>query len=106
VVRARQAAVVLAVVVATLAATAPAPAKTESAVAAHAAVLRAHPSSQDVSACRPGYYENVSHHCVKRPGRSPIGATARCRDGTYSYSEHAPGTCSHHGGVARWIHHP
>lgn len=30
------------------------------------------------------------------------GATALCRDGTYSYSQHASGTCSHHGGVAVW----
>jgi Protein of unknown function (DUF3761) len=56
--------------------------------------------------CRRGYYKNVSGRCVKRPGSSPIGATAKCRDGTYSYSQHAAGTCSHHGGVARWIHHP
>jgi hypothetical protein len=34
---------------------------------------------------------------------SPPGATALCRDGTYSYSQHHSGTCSHHGGVARWL---
>ena len=33
----------------------------------------------------------------------PPGATARCRDGTYSYSQHHSGTCSHHGGVAQWL---
>jgi hypothetical protein len=33
----------------------------------------------------------------------PPGATAQCRDGTYSYSQHRSGTCSHHGGVARWL---
>ncbi len=33
----------------------------------------------------------------------PAGATARCRDGTYSYSQHHRGTCSHHGGVAEWL---
>lgn len=26
-----------------------------------------------------------------------------CRDGTYSFSQHRAGTCSHHGGVARWL---
>lgn len=31
-----------------------------------------------------------------------LGATARCADGTYSYSAHRQGTCSHHGGVAQW----
>lgn len=30
------------------------------------------------------------------------GATAKCRDGTLSYSAHRRGTCSHHGGVAIW----
>ncbi len=24
-------------------------------------------------------------------------------DGTFSYSQHHPGTCSHHGGVAKWL---
>jgi Protein of unknown function (DUF3761) len=33
----------------------------------------------------------------------PPGATALCRDGTYSFSQHHSGTCSHHGGVARWL---
>jgi hypothetical protein len=56
--------------------------------------------------CKRGYYRNSSGRCIRRPGRDPAGATARCRDGTYSYSQHASGTCSHHGGVARWIHHP
>ena len=31
------------------------------------------------------------------------GATAICRDGTYSYSANRRGTCSHHGGVAQWL---
>jgi hypothetical protein len=34
---------------------------------------------------------------------SPAGASARCRDGTYSYSRSRRGTCSHHGGVAVWL---
>lgn len=33
----------------------------------------------------------------------PEGASARCRDGTYSYSQNRRGTCSHHGGVAEWL---
>jgi hypothetical protein len=36
-------------------------------------------------------------------GSAPPGATARCNDGTYSYSRHHQGTCSHHGGVAKWL---
>ncbi len=34
---------------------------------------------------------------------APTGATARCRDGTYSFSKHHSGTCSRHGGVAMWL---
>ncbi|MFE1171928.1 DUF3761 domain-containing protein [Streptomyces sp. NPDC058773] len=31
------------------------------------------------------------------------GASAKCNDGTYSYSRHRRGTCSHHHGVAVWL---
>lgn len=31
----------------------------------------------------------------------PAGATAQCKDGTYSTSKTASGRCSHHGGVAK-----
>lgn len=51
------------------------------------------------------YYTNVSGHSVHRPmyaSQRPAGASAQCRDGTYSFSEHRQGTCSHHGGVASW----
>lgn len=34
---------------------------------------------------------------------APPGATAVCRDGTYSFSQTRSGTCSHHGGVAAWL---
>src|SRR5258708_28895226 len=37
---------------------------------------------------------------VKRPencSATPQGATAQCRDGTYSFSRSRRGTCSHHG---------
>ena len=36
-------------------------------------------------------------------GSPPPGASAQCRDGTYSYSQHRSGTCSDHGGVAKWL---
>jgi hypothetical protein len=51
------------------------------------------------------YYTNVSGHRVHRPMQAahrPVGATAQCRDSSYSFSEHRRGTCSHHGGVATW----
>lgn len=35
--------------------------------------------------------------------QAPAGASAQCNDGTYSYSQHRRGTCSHHHGVAVWL---
>src|SRR3954452_4074988 len=58
------------------------------------------------SACGQDYYKNVDGVCVHRPSTSPRGATARCRDGAYSYSRHASGTCSGHGGVRLWLRRP
>ena len=52
-----------------------------------------------------GYYTNVSGHHVHRPVHAqsrPSGATAHCRDGSWSFSEHRRGTCSRHGGVGSW----
>ncbi|MFM0739140.1 DUF3761 domain-containing protein [Paraburkholderia xenovorans] len=53
-------------------------------------------------------YTNRDGNAVHAPARSlsgkvPAGATARCRDGTYSFSRHRSGTCSRHGGVADWL---
>ena len=36
-------------------------------------------------------------------GNVPNGASAKCRDGSYSFSKHHSGTCSHHGGVNSWL---
>jgi hypothetical protein len=55
------------------------------------------------ASCSYGYYRNVDGNCVHVPSEDPEGATAKCRDGTYSYSQNRRGTCSHHGGVATWL---
>ena len=39
----------------------------------------------------------------KNPNYVPPGATATCRDGSYSFSQHHSGTCSSHHGVAKWL---
>jgi uncharacterized protein DUF3761 len=52
------------------------------------------------------YYTNRDGDKVQSPttyDQVPDGATAVCRDGTYSFSENRRGTCSHHGGVAKWL---
>jgi hypothetical protein len=56
--------------------------------------------------CGTDSYVNVRGRCVHRPvhaDRAPVGATAKCRDGTYSFSQSRRGTCSWHGGVAAWL---
>ena len=62
------------------------------------------PDETDLS--RHDCYINSDGTPVHRPARGdrgePQGDTALCRDGTYSFSQHRDGTCSHHGGVQRW----
>jgi hypothetical protein len=53
--------------------------------------------------CGADYYRNSDGTCVHRPSDNPSGATALCKDGTYSYSQHRSGTCSGHGGVRTWL---
>jgi hypothetical protein len=53
------------------------------------------------------HYKAKDGHEVHSPAKSthnqvPAGASAQCRDGTYSFSQHRRGTCSHHGGVRSW----
>ena len=66
------------------------------------------PATHDDHLIESGSYINSAGHSVHRPahtesGRPPTGATAQCRDGSFSFSESHRGTCSHHGGVARWL---
>lgn len=52
------------------------------------------------------YYTNSRGNTVQSPTQyssQPAGASAQCRDGSYSFSQSRRGTCSHHGGVARWL---
>jgi hypothetical protein len=55
-----------------------------------------------------GDYVNRDGAAVHQPahtvsGHPPIGATAECQDGSFSYSAHHRGACSRHGGVLRWL---
>jgi hypothetical protein len=54
------------------------------------------------------HYTNKAGQIVHSPTKSksgdvPAGASAQCRDSTYSFSRNHRGTCSHHGGVAAWL---
>ena len=59
------------------------------------------PQAQEIN-----YYTNSKGNEVQSPtyyNSVPSGASAQCRDGTYSFSQSRRGTCSHHGGVAEWF---
>ena len=52
------------------------------------------------------YYTNSAVERVQSPtfyDHAPQGSSAICRDGTYSFSRNRRGTCSHHGGVKKWL---
>jgi len=72
-----------------------------SAASNHAKPTQAKPKCTDN-----GTYVNSKGQTVPRPENCsgpPQGATAQCRDGSYSFSRSRRGTCSHHGGVAKWL---
>lgn len=63
------------------------------------------PASRTSQSASGKSYVNVDGVRVPSPVFSdtrPEGASARCRDGSYSFSRNRRGTCSHHGGVALW----
>lgn len=47
--------------------------------------------------------ESVHAPAHSASGAAPDGATAKCRDGEYSFSHSRSGTCSRHGGVGEWL---
>lgn len=65
-----------------------------------------HQTPSATSTTTPRYYTNKDGIKVQSPTHYdslPSGATAQCGDGTYSFSLNHRGTCSHHGGVSRWL---
>ncbi|WIB13612.1 DUF3761 domain-containing protein [Curtobacterium sp. MCPF17_052] len=64
------------------------------------------PAPAPATTCTNGTYVNSAGATVCRPevsSSAPSGATAKCGDGTYSFSQSRRGTCSRHGGVAVWL---
>ena len=64
------------------------------------------PNTGRVNCTNNGTYVNSKGQTVQRPencSAPPKGATAQCRDRSYSFSQSRRGTCSHHGGVAKWL---
>jgi Protein of unknown function (DUF3761) len=85
-------------------ATAPAPA---AAPATPAAATKAAPAAAAPAAAAPAQPKAATASktapTATAGNTDPTGATAKCKDGTYSKSQHHSGTCSSHGGVAEWL---
>src|SRR2546430_15868754 len=77
-----------------------------SAESAVASTTRPKQSKPKPNCANNGTYVNSKGETVRRPencSAPPEGATAQCRDGSYSFSRSRRGTCSRHGGVAKWL---
>jgi hypothetical protein len=75
-------------------------------IAAMTTPKKAEPNEADLQTH--GHYVNKAGQDVHSPAKSvdgqvQAGASAKCRDGSYSFSKNHRGTCSHHGGVAAWL---
>jgi hypothetical protein len=89
-----------------LRAAAPKPAPVVRAAAPKAAPKAVTAPATKSSSCGAASYVNSSGNCVRRPvaaATAPSGASAKCTDGTYSFSQHRQGTCSGHRGVSQWL---
>lgn len=81
-------------------ATAPAAASTNKSAMATPAAASTNKSAMSASSAG----KPASAKATMAPSaNSPQGATARCKDGSYSHAANHTGACSNHGGVANWI---
>lgn len=69
-------------------------------VAAGAAVGEVDPKPISPKAPAPTSSQSASDASTNTTAQ---GATAMCKDGSYSHSTHHSGTCSNHGGVKQWL---
>jgi uncharacterized protein YgiM (DUF1202 family) len=68
----------------------------------HGNMIRLNESSQAAKDLPTSTQYSTKNYSAPQTTTENSGATAKCRDGTLSYSAHRRGTCSHHGGVAVW----
>jgi hypothetical protein len=73
--------------------------------AAPAAAPAMAPAATPMMAAKPAKPAKAAAAPAMAPasGAAPAGATGLCKDGTYTMSKTHSGSCSHHGGVAKWL---
>ena len=65
-------------------------------------VVATTPTPAPAAISRPARAAVAGRAGVVATGPAPAGATAQCKDGSWSMSRTHSGTCSRHGGVAAW----
>ena len=61
------------------------------------------PTTTVAPAPKPATAAPSSRSSTSAQTNNPRGATAQCKDGTYSHAVSHRGACSHHRGVAKWL---
>lgn len=59
-------------------------------------------AAKDVAKDTKGTTKSAAKTLSKAGSGAPENATAKCKDGTFSFSKQHSGACSHHGGVDEW----
>ena len=77
--------------------------KSKATAAAEPAAAAAPAAGSAMTAAAPAAGTAMTAAAPAAGNTNPAGATAKCKDGTYSKSKHRSGTCSKHGGVADWL---
>jgi hypothetical protein len=73
------------------------------AAAAAAPAKPAAPAAPAAAPAKPEKAEKAAKTGEKSVNGDATGATAKCKDGSFSHSKTHTGTCSRHGGVAEWL---
>ena len=84
-------------------AAAAAPAKAAAPAAAPAAAATPAAAAAPAAAAKPAAAAATAATGAHSVNSDATGATAKCKDGSYSHSKTHTGTCSKHGGVGEWL---
>jgi hypothetical protein len=61
------------------------------------------PTVLPVATNRPIVARSTTTTVTRSVNSDSVGATAQCKDSSFSHAQHRSGACSRHGGVAKWL---